>query len=89
MKINIDVLNEYKKTVEMYEETIEIVRDSVCKLNSMTEAMLDWVRQENAPLEDEVHWIFEPFYRIDKFNVDTDRWIRTRIILNLVYSGYS
>lgn len=55
MKTNIDVLNEYEeKTVEMYQETIEIVRESVYKLNSMIETMLDLVRQENAPLDDEV-----------------------------------
>lgn len=55
MKTNIDVLNEYEeKTVEMYQETIEVVRDSVCKLNSMIETMLDLVRQENAPLDDTV-----------------------------------
>ncbi len=55
MKTNIDLLNEYEdKTPEMYQETIEIVRHSVGKLNNMIETLLDLVRQENAPLDDAV-----------------------------------
>ena len=55
MKTNIDVLNEYEeKTIDMYEETMDIVRESICRLNSMIESMLDLVRQESAPLDDEV-----------------------------------
>lgn len=55
MKTNIDILNDYEeKTPEMYQETIEIVKASVGKLNNMIETLLDLVRQENASLDDEV-----------------------------------
>lgn len=55
IKTNIDVLNSIEdKSVEEYAETLEIVEKSVVKMNIMIETLLDMIRQENAPLEDEV-----------------------------------
>lgn len=55
IKTNIDVLNSNNnKSIEEYEETLNIVEKSILKMNSMIEILLDIVRQENTPLNERV-----------------------------------
>lgn len=56
VKTNIDVLNSsHNKSIEEYEETLNVVEKSILKMNTMIETLLDIVRQENAPLNESVN----------------------------------
>ncbi|SCK04419.1 Sensor protein CpxA [uncultured Clostridium sp.] len=52
IKTNIDVLKNRKdKSVEEYENTLEVVEKSILKMNIMIETLLDMIKQENATLD--------------------------------------
>ncbi|MEN8077818.1 HAMP domain-containing sensor histidine kinase [Clostridioides difficile] len=56
VKTNIDVLNSsHNKSIEEYEEILNVVEKSILKMNSMIETLLEIVRQENAPLNESVN----------------------------------
>lgn len=55
IKTNIDVLKSSNdKSIEVYEDTLAIVEKSIFRMNTMIEALLDIIRQENAPLNESV-----------------------------------
>lgn len=56
IKTNIDVLKgSDNKSIEEYEETLAIVGKSILRMNTMIEALLDIIRQENAPLNERIN----------------------------------
>lgn len=56
IKTNIDVLKGQKnRTVEEYEQTLEVVERSIIKMDAIIETMLDMIKQENEALEDKVN----------------------------------
>lgn len=55
IKTNIDVLKSCDdKSIEEYEDTLDIVEKSILRMNTMIEALLDIIRQENAPLNESI-----------------------------------
>ncbi|WP_195988051.1 HAMP domain-containing sensor histidine kinase [Clostridium sp. D53t1_180928_C8] len=55
IKTNIDVLKSCDdKSIEEYEDTLAIVEKSILRMNTMIEALLDIIRQENAPLNESI-----------------------------------
>ncbi|MGL4799133.1 MAG: sensor histidine kinase [Cellulosilyticaceae bacterium] len=55
IKTNIDLLNDGEdKTLQGYQETLDVVEKSVVKMNAMIETLLDLVKEENAALDDQV-----------------------------------
>lgn len=53
IKTNIDVLNNSNnKSIEEYENTLEILEKSIIRMNNIIEALLDMIRVENAPLNE-------------------------------------
>jgi len=55
VKANIDVLNDQDdKAIADYQHTLLIVEQSMHKMNTLVEALLNTVQEENAPLDDHV-----------------------------------
>lgn len=55
IKTNIDVLKSSNdKSIEEYEDTLTLVEKSIFRMNTMIEALLDIIRQENASLNESV-----------------------------------